>query len=295
MMGKGPVLVIGATGNQGGEVARALLDAGWTVHAFTRNAPSPKAQALKTQGAVLVQGDLSDLTALKAAMQTCAGVFSVQNFWDLGLDEEVRLGSNVIQAAKEAGTRPHVVYSSGLGAEQRQNVAAIDGKAIIEEKLRDAKLPSTVLRPGLFMDDFQGASLPFARSIQRALENHRALVGRVFLAILRALVPKDNLIPLTTLHDVGRMALWAFDHPAMSQGQVYHVVGSVETAETLCILWEQVMKQSIPRIPAWKWGLQIMHPKMAALLAWLGQHQAHVCEEPLVLQTYQEWLLLQSF
>ena len=112
---KGPLLVIGATGNQGGHVARALLDAGWTVHAFTRNPASPNAQILKDKGAILVQGDLSDLDSLKAAIRHVTGIFSVQNFWDLGLKEEVRLGSNVIQAAKEVGNNPHIVYSSGLG------------------------------------------------------------------------------------------------------------------------------------------------------------------------------------
>ncbi len=64
MIRKGPILVIGATGNQGGHVARALLDAGWAVHAFTRNPASPKAQILKDKGAILVQGDLSDLDSL---------------------------------------------------------------------------------------------------------------------------------------------------------------------------------------------------------------------------------------
>ena len=104
---KGPILVIGATGNQGGHVARALLDAGWAVHAFTRNPASPKAQILKDKGAILVQGDLSDFNSLKTAIRHVTGIFSVQNFWDLGLEEEVRLGSNVIQAAKEAGNNPH--------------------------------------------------------------------------------------------------------------------------------------------------------------------------------------------
>ena len=61
---RGPILVIGATGNQGGHVARALLDEGWTVHALTRHADTPKAQALKAQGAHLVTGDMADLPAL---------------------------------------------------------------------------------------------------------------------------------------------------------------------------------------------------------------------------------------
>ena len=287
---KGPILVIGATGNQGGHVAKALLDEGWTVHALTRNAESPKAQALKSQGAHLVTGDMADLPALTNAITAVTGVFSVQNFWDLGLKEEVRLGSHVIQAAINADNHPHIVYSSGLGAEQQQNVAAIDGKAILEEKLRHSGLPFTILRPGLFMDDFLGASLPFARPIQKLLDGHRRLVGRLFLATLRAVVPKDSRIPLTTLQDVGRMAAWALENPEKSQGKAYEVIGSSETAKTLCALWTEVTGQEIPGIPGLRLGLRIGHPKMLTLLGWLGQSETPVTSTPVVLSTFREWL-----
>ncbi|PSR34455.1 MAG: hypothetical protein C7B46_04775 [Sulfobacillus benefaciens] len=287
---KGPILVIGATENQGGHVAKALLDEGWTVHALTRNAESPKAQALKSQGAHLVTGDMADLPALTKAITAVTGIFSVQNFWDLGLKEEVRLGSHVIQAAINAGNHPQIIYSSGLGAEQRQNVAAIDGKALLEEKLRHSGLPFTILRPGLFMDDFLGASLPFARPIQNLLDGHRPLVGRLFLATLRAVMPQNSRIPLTTLQDVGRMAAWAFGNPKESQRQVFEVIGSSETAELLCALWMEVTGQPIPRIPGLRLGIRMGHPKMLALLSWLGQCETPATSTPIVLSTFREWL-----
>lgn len=90
---KGPILVIGATGNQGGEVAKALLADGWTVHALTRNPQSAKARALENQGVHLVAGDMADRPMLTQAFKEVTAVFSVQNFWDLGLKEEVRLGA----------------------------------------------------------------------------------------------------------------------------------------------------------------------------------------------------------
>lgn len=118
-------------------------------------------------------GNVSELTQ---AIKEVTRIFSVQNFWDLSLEEEVRLGFHVIEAAINVGNHPHMVYSS-LGAEQRQNVAAIDGRAFIEENLRSSGLPFTILRPGLFMDNFRGASLPFARPIQKLLDGHRPLAG----------------------------------------------------------------------------------------------------------------------
>ncbi len=200
------------------------------------------------------------------------------------------MGSKVIEAAREAGNNPHIIYSSGLGAERRQSVAAIDGKVILEDRLRSSGLPFTILRPGLFMDDFRGASLPFARPIQRVLRNHRPLVGRLFLATVQAMIPKNSSIPLTTLQDVGRIVAWVFEHQDISLEQAYQLIGSVETPDTLCMLWQRAMNQSIPHVPILNFGIHLMHPKMATLLEWLGQYQAALSEPPLLLQTYGDWL-----
>ncbi len=80
------ILVTGATGNQGGAVARHLLQRGnFAVRAFVRDPNKPAAQALKQAGAELVAGDLNDRDSLDRALQGVSGVFSVQNFQD-GLD-----------------------------------------------------------------------------------------------------------------------------------------------------------------------------------------------------------------
>ncbi|MCL4494955.1 MAG: NmrA/HSCARG family protein [Firmicutes bacterium] len=287
---KGPVLVIGATGNQGGQVTQALLEAGWTVHALTRHGTSSKAQALKAQGVHLINGNMSDRTLLTDIFPFVTGVFSVQNFWDLGLESEVQLGTNIIEAATRSGNHLHVVYSSGLGANQRQNVAAIDGKTVLEERLRTSGLPYTILRPGLFMDDFCGASLPFARPLQQLLDHHRPLVGRLFLATLQAVFPQDRKIPLTTLHDVGRLVQWAFEHPDLSQGETVEMIGASETWTNLYDIWESVTGRSILKVPGFGAGIRVFHPKMAALLTWLAEHPYAANAAPIELQGFKEWL-----
>lgn len=287
---KGPILVIGATGNQGGQVAQALLAYGYTVHALTRNPQSTKAQALSAHGAHLVKGNLADLPTLTQAFQDVSGIFSVQNFWDLGRKEEVRLGIHVIQAAKAARNSTHIVYSSGLGAHTLQGVAAIDGKTLIEAQLRRSGLPFTILRPGLFMDDFLGASLPFAQPIQTLLNNYRPLVGRLFLATLRSLMPQGSYVPLTTLGDVGRMTAWAFSHPNQSHGQTFEIVGSRETLDTVCGLWYQKTGQQIPYIPGMSVGLLMAHHRMASLLHWIRRHTVMLSDLPITLTSYESWL-----
>ncbi|MFV2085721.1 NmrA family NAD(P)-binding protein [Micromonospora sp. LOL_021] len=61
------VLVIGATGKQGGATARALLERGVAVRALVRDASSDAARALRERGAELVRGDLDDPASLLAA------------------------------------------------------------------------------------------------------------------------------------------------------------------------------------------------------------------------------------
>jgi uncharacterized protein YbjT (DUF2867 family) len=74
---QGPVLVIGATGQQGGATARHLLERGRTVHALVRDADAPAAKALQEAGASLVAGDLDDPASLRVAMKGAQGVFLV--------------------------------------------------------------------------------------------------------------------------------------------------------------------------------------------------------------------------
>ena len=88
------IAVTGATGQQGGAVARRLLADGWQVRALTRNINKPAAQELKALGAELVAGDLDNRAELYAAFKGAYGVFSVQNFWlpNVGFDGEVKQG-----------------------------------------------------------------------------------------------------------------------------------------------------------------------------------------------------------
>jgi uncharacterized protein YbjT (DUF2867 family) len=288
----GPYLVLGATGNQGGYVARSLLKAGAEVRAFTRNPASAAAQALAAQGVQVMPGDMEDIGSLVTAAQGVAGIFSVQNFWDCGLENEVRWGKNVLTAAQDVG-RPHMIYSSGWGAQQPEGVPAIAGKAELEAALRSSGLPYTILRPGLFMDDFLGASLPFSPSLQRILRSHRRWVGRMFLQVIRSVMPPAQPLPLLALEDVGRTvaAIWANPTPYLSQ--TLALAGSNDPTEEVLRVWTERTGHAVHRLPGISWGMQIGHPQMAALLHWLSMHEDRVSSSlPAPLQPFDEWLTI---
>ncbi len=90
--GKDVVLVTGATGQQGGAVARQLLARGHKVKAMTRKPDGDNAKALAELGAEVVQGDLDDAASLERAIDGAWGVFAVQNSWEAGVEGEEEQG-----------------------------------------------------------------------------------------------------------------------------------------------------------------------------------------------------------
>ncbi|KAF2708052.1 NAD(P)-binding protein [Pleomassaria siparia CBS 279.74] len=95
MSSKALLVVFGATGNQGGSVAHTVLDDAelsqrYSVRAITRDVNNPKAQALKSKGAQVVQADLADASTLSAALQGAAFVFAITTTHPLRRGREAR-------------------------------------------------------------------------------------------------------------------------------------------------------------------------------------------------------------
>lgn len=110
------VLVTGATGTQGGAVARELVDRGYAVRGLTRNPDSERATALTELGIEVVKGDFDDAASLNVAMEGVYGVFAVTNYWEHGFDREVAHGKQLVDAAEKAGIK-HFVFTSVAGAD----------------------------------------------------------------------------------------------------------------------------------------------------------------------------------
>ncbi len=120
------VLVIGATGRQGGAVVRHLLPKGWKLIALTRNPQSHAAQSLARQGLELFHGDLEDAASVARAAAGVYGIYSVQDFWAVGARREVQQGKNVADAAKKLVSN---TLSTVLLAERSATPAFLTGRA----------------------------------------------------------------------------------------------------------------------------------------------------------------------
>jgi len=215
------IAVTGATGQQGGVVARKLLADGWQVRALTRDVNKPAAQELKALGAELVAGDLDNRAELDAAFKGAYGVFSVQNFWlpNVGADGEVKQGKAVADAAKSAGVQ-HIVYSSVGGADRAPGVQHFESKWEIEKYIQSLNLPFTILRPVAFMDNYNWS---------RAY-----ILSGTFTGFgLRA----DKTLQIIAAEDIGVFAALAFANPKEYLGKTLEIAGDELTepqiAETL--------------------------------------------------------------
>src|SRR3954447_14226672 len=101
------IAVIGATGQQGGGVVRALQARGeFKVRALTRNPDKHRELAEE-----VVEADLERPETLKAAFEGAHGVFLVTNFWAPGGTDELKQATAAIRAAKDAGVK-HFVWST---------------------------------------------------------------------------------------------------------------------------------------------------------------------------------------
>ncbi|KAK1961540.1 NmrA-like family protein [Colletotrichum sublineola] len=160
------LVVLGATGKQGGSVVRTFLNdpslaAEWHVRGLTRNTSSAPATTLSSLGVEMVSGSLDSVAELKAAFDGAAAIFAVTDFWtaietkqvanrvrDEGAELAVATreleelwGRNVAQAAAETQGLGRFVFSSlppvlELSQGKLRHVHHLDSKANIVKQIQ---------------------------------------------------------------------------------------------------------------------------------------------------------------
>jgi NAD(P)-dependent dehydrogenase (short-subunit alcohol dehydrogenase family) len=135
MTDKKTIVVLGATGNQGGSVVNALLqDSQWDIRGVTRNNDSEKARKLATRGVEVVSADLNDAKSLEAAFAGVQAIFIVSDFWGIYGDPA--------NASKPAKGEPLNLWAAR--AEKQQLINAIDAASKVTslERLILSSLPN---------------------------------------------------------------------------------------------------------------------------------------------------------
>ena len=196
------ILLTGATGNVGSEVAKLLAARGVAFRAMVRHPDDQPAQALRAlPGAEIVTGDFNDAASLSRALEGIERAFLLTNST---AQAEAQQRSFVAQAQR-AGVK-HVVKQSQWAAAAESPVRFLRYHAAVEQAIRATDLAYTFLRPNLFM---QGL-LAFKDAMQRQ--------GQLFAPIGAA------RISAVDVRDIAAAAAAALTEPG-HENKIYDLTG----------------------------------------------------------------------
>lgn len=228
------ILVTGGTGKQGGAVARNLAKQGFRVKALTRNTESSNARRLEEMNICLIKGDLNDVTTYREHLKDVDGIFSVQTYVN-GIAKELHQGIALASIAKEYGVR-HFLYSSILGFECCKGVPHIENKFKIEEHIKKAGLPFTIVRPASLYENFM---IPQVKN--------GILKGKLVQP-----VKESTLLQYISTEDIGKAATKIFLNPEDYLGKTIPLAVEQYTSGEVAGLFSSVLnrKMKFEKLPA---------------------------------------------
>lgn len=281
MTGERIVAVTGATGRQGGAVARHLLANGWQVRALTRKPDTQPARKLAALGAEVIRADMDDPSTLHEAFRDVDGVYSVQNTMISGPEAEIRHGRNVANAAKETGVQ-HVVYgSAGVGV-PGTGVPSWESKLAVEAHMNGLGLPLTVLRPMAFMELMTDKDLYPPVSAWH---------------LMPKMIGAHRPLPWICVDDLGAIATRAFTDPGQFVGANLKLAADTRSIAECRETWTQIVGRAPRRFPMPVWLFKLfVGTDLITMWRWLrtGQVDVDPFETHQILPTaltVREWMV----
>jgi uncharacterized protein YbjT (DUF2867 family) len=155
-------------------------------------------------------------------------VYSVQDFWTVGVRREVQQGKNVAEAALRVGIE-HLVFSSVGGAERNAGIDHWDSKWAIEQHIRTLGLPATMIRPASFMENY------YIPTVEKGL-----LKGRLIDPV-KAEMPYQTI----ATDDIGKFVALAFERPEEFIGTELEIAGSELTNRQAAEVFARVLGRPV--------------------------------------------------
>lgn len=247
MADKKIITVFGATGAQGGGVARAILGdphSEFTVRAVTRDKNSEKAEALRQMGAEVFEADIDDTESMRRALEGAYGAYFVTFFWNhFSAEKETAEAKNMAEAAKAAGLK-HVIWSTledtrkfvPLESDQmptlhgKYKVPHFDGKGEADHFFTDLQVPTTFLRASFYWDNL----IYFGSGPKKGPD------GKLYLTF-----PLDNAkMAGIASEDIGKCAYAIFKRPDLI-GKTVGIAGGHLTGEEMAEALSKATGQEI--------------------------------------------------
>lgn len=242
------IAVFGATGAQGGGVARAILqdkDSEFAVRAITRDASSDKAKELAQLGADVVVADIDDEQSLSRALEGAYGAFFVTFFWaHFSPQKESNEARAMAEAAKQAGLK-HVIWSTLEDTRQwipldddrmptlqgHYKVPHFDAKGEADHFFTDSGVPTTFLRASFYWENF----IHFGAGPKKGPD------GRLYLTLPIA----DKKMAGVASEDIGKCAYAIFKKGPELVGETIGVAGDQLTGQEMAAKLSNALGQEV--------------------------------------------------
>jgi uncharacterized protein YbjT (DUF2867 family) len=242
------IAVVGATGAQGGALARAILndpEKPFLARALTRNPGSDKALELTRLGAEVVKANLDDPASLIAAFRGADGAFCVTNYWEyFSPERELAQAANMARAAKDAGLR-HVVWSTLEDTRRRvpladdrmptlmgkYKVPHFDAKGEADGLFTEMGVPTTFLLTSFYWDNF----IHFGLGPKRGTDGVLAIT----------LPMGEAKLPGIAAEDIGRCAYGIFKGGPAFIGKTVGIAGEHLTGGEMAVALGKALGQTV--------------------------------------------------
>lgn len=279
------VLVTGATGQQGGSVARVLLERGHRVRAFTRNIDSERAKEINDLGAELFSGNFDDPLSLGKAMEGVDAVFAMGTPFEKGMDTETRQGILIVDAAKTAGIK-HLIYTSVGSAHRSTGIPHFESKFKVEEHIRKLGIPHTIIRPVYFMENF------FAPWTLPGLKE-----GRIATAM-----PPYRKLAMISVRDIGRFAVHILENRDEFLGRGIDIAGDDVSGEKSAEVFSRITGHEIKYVELTYEDIKAFGEDMITMYKWFNDvgYQIDITElrskyPDIGWTTFEEWVKRQDW
>jgi uncharacterized protein YbjT (DUF2867 family) len=245
---KKTIVVVGATGAQGGGLVRAILndpDHEFNVRAITRDVNTDKAKDLAKLGAEVVAADVDDIESLKKAFHGAWGVFCVTFFWNhFSPEKEMEHAKSMAEAAKHAGIK-HVIWSTLDDTRKwiplsdnrmptlmgKYKVPHFDAKGEANHFFTNLGLPVTFLNTVFYWDNF----------IYFGLGPKKGPDGKLSIAMPMG----DKKLPGIAAEDIGKCAFGIFKVGQKYIGKTVGISGEHLTIKQMTDAFSRVLGKEV--------------------------------------------------
>lgn len=242
------IVIFGATGAQGGGLARAILhdsNSEFAVRAITRDPSSDKAKELLRLGAEVVAADIDDTESMKRALEGAYGAYCVTFYWaHLSPEKELAEAKSMAEAAKAAGLK-HVIWSTLEDTRKwvplddnrmptlmgKYKVPHFDAKGEANSFFTEAGVPTTFLLPSFYWENL----IYFGAGPKRGADGKLAITFPM----------GDKKLSGIASEDIGKCAYGIFKKGLTMVGKTIGIAGDEPTCQQMAEKLTKALGQEV--------------------------------------------------